>query len=256
VDQQAETSRLAHGLRLAIAALGVVLGLLVLSWIFGASSASAATRDDDPGPAIGSLVTEIGEAAPIGAPLAHVAEPGLHVVQSAHVVQSVQSVAQQAPVAAIAQPVASVADDSAASVVTGVFGPEAADALGTGPVGAILSPLAGLVDDTLARTADVLTAPATTIGLLTDAAPAALTAVTSPAMTAVTALTGIATGVLEGSATVPGDGAATSVAAGGSPIPIAVLGGAFIALLAARRRLGADPGQPGAPVYETDSSPD
>jgi hypothetical protein len=250
VDQQAETSRLAHGLRLAIAALGVVLGLLVLSWIFGASSASAAPRDDDPGPAIGSLVTEI------GAPLAHVAEPGLHVVQSAHVVQSVQSVAQQAPVAAIAQPVASVADDSAASVVTGVFGPEAADALGTGPVGAILSPLAGLVDDTLARTADVLTAPATTIGLLTDAAPAALTAVTSPAMTAGTALTGIATGVLEGSATVPGDGAATSVAAGGSPIPIAVLGGAFIALLAARRRLGADPGQPGAPVYETDSSPD
>lgn len=254
MDQEIETSRIVHVARLALVALGLVLGFLLLSAVFGSSSASAATRDDDPNPAWGStagvLVESIVEpvAVPVAHTTAHIAKPST---------DAVQTLAHAAPAAAITAPLAAIADDSTVAIATEIVGPEVADhVLAGGPLGTLLAPLAGFVDDTLAGAAGTLTVSASAMTLADDAAPAVPTTVTSPVATAGAALIGIAAGVLDGATTDPGDGPAAGVAGGSGLIPVALLGAGLFALLAIRRGLRLDPALPGSPIFDTDSSPD
>lgn len=251
MDQGISTTPSAYLLRLALVVCGVVFGLLVLSFLVGGSSASAAERDepDSLGGLVGSVVSEVADAVPVVQP---VTQP---------VVQVVQQVADAAPATTAVVPVAAVVDEAVAPVLetTGLD-----ETLGTStPVGAILTPVAELVDTTLGTTATaigpvVLPVAQTAADAIAEAPVAATPLIELVAPIVPVIVSGAASGQLGLAVSSIPLGAEDGLGGTAStPLLAAALAGAgFLVLLARRRQL--DPGRamPGSPVFETDSSPD
>jgi hypothetical protein len=230
-----------YALRLVLIFFGAVLGLLVLSFVFGSSSASA---DDGDGLLSGVTDTVAEATAPVQTTVAAVT-------------QTVQTVTHAAPAAAVTAPVAAVADAAVATVLEPT--PLAED-LGTTPVGSLLEPVAKVIDDALAGTADAI-GPVPGVIATVAAIPATDVidaAAASGTTLAVAVIRGAASGTLDlgTAAGAMGDTGISSVSAASGGLLAAVAGMGFIVLLALRRQIPAFRAMPGSPVYETDSSPD
>ncbi|HWM32889.1 MAG TPA: hypothetical protein VNR36_01485 [Pseudolysinimonas sp.] len=264
MDQGIDFSRVGYALRLALLAVAAVLGLLILGAIFGSSSASAATADDDPAPSLGStlggVVHEVTEvAAPVAAAIAPVAAPitAPAAPVTAPVTDAVETITASSPAASVTTPVAAVADTALVTATTKILGSELSDAvLGSTPVGSLLTPVAAAVDEALAGADDALVQtlrPAVAV-LASNAAAVATVAqvLHTPALLAGSADGVLPLEILGGQ----GDPSVLGIAGGASPLPAAVLGGGLALLLAAWRRGLLTPAMPGSPVYATDSSPD
>jgi hypothetical protein len=234
-----------RALRLVLVFFGAVLGLLVLSFVFGSSSASA----DDGDGLLGSFTEAVDE----------VTEPVQATVTQT--VQAVQAVTQSEPVATATAPIVAVVDSTVNTVVEPTI---LGDALGTTPVGSLLDPVTTVIDDALAGAVDTVgpvVGVIETVTVLpvfaTDAAAAAITSVLSFALSP-TVIGGVATGVLDlrDSALASGGVGLSSSSGSGLTLFAAVAGMGFLALLAMRRHALTYRAMPGSPVYETDSSPD
>jgi hypothetical protein len=236
-----------HALRLLLVFLGALLGLLVLSFVFGSSSARADDGGDSPdslGSAVGGVVADVTQ--PVQATITAVS----HTVPAvAPVAQAVHTITQAGPAATITTPIAGVAD----ATVTKILGE---GAVGTTPVGTLLDPVAQLIDDAVA-TAGETVAPILGVGVhaALDAQGATLNAV--PAMTS-GLISGVAGGALDPQDFLGGAGPTglSGYTFGGSGPLVALAGLGFFVLLAMRRSTFATRAMPGSPVYETDSSPD
>jgi hypothetical protein len=231
-----------HVLRLVLMLFGAVLGLLVLSFVFGSSSASADDGDDGSlGSTLGGVVTEV--AKPV-----HVATQAV-----AHTVSHATTAVTHA--APAVTPVTKAATDAVAAVT------EKAPATSIlAPVAPILTPIAGAVDEGLRDIGTAIgpVAGGIAAGIDTATAIADPTIASTPVLIANTAVSGIA----HGSLTLPGvsaggsdPGVSGASSAGSGLLATALAGGLFV-LLAVRRQTRATPAMPGSPVYATDSSPD
>lgn len=227
--------------RLMLIFFGTVLGLLVLSFVFGSSSASA---DDGDG-----LGTELGGL------VATVTTP---VEQTVAAVTSAPAAPAAAPVAAITTPVAATVD----STLTTLVGSSAlADVLGTTPVTSVLEPVVALVDTTLTDVGSAFGPIAGTLDLAgvlgRDLAVSAVPASTAIA-TAATLISGAAAANIDQGLSPVGDGpiGALSSAAAPGGLLATTLGAGLFALLLLRRERFSHGEMPGSPVYATDTSPD
>ena len=245
-------SNSAHVLRLALVFLGAVLGLLVLSFVFGSSSARADDGGDSPdslGSAVGGLVSDVTE--PVQATVTTVnhavaATPIVAAVQP--VVAPVVAVTHAAPVSTITTPVAALAD---ATIATVLGDTALGDALGTTPVGSILDPVVQVIEGPVAGTVELVTGAGVQAAL--DVQLATSQAVPTAASTLIS---GFADGALAVQDGLTGSTTASGFSAGGIGLFAALSASGFLVLLAFRRQALIARAMPGSPVYETDSSPD
>jgi hypothetical protein len=228
------TTSAGHYVRLALIFFASVLGLLVLGFVFGSSSASA----DDGGPDDGGLV-------PAAADFAG---------------DVVETVAPVTATVVDAIPLADVPSSPATTTLATVteVAPLAGKMLGAAPAGPLVGSLAKSVDATI----ETLTAAvAPVVQLLTSLLPATATAQvlaasTVPAVGAV--ISGAADGVWLGAKGPLGMGAigASGPTVSNTVLPAAALGAGFLVLLFSRRLRLVNNALPVSPVYETDTSPD
>jgi hypothetical protein len=261
VDQgYVATSPAGHYVRLALIFFASVFGLLLLTFAFGSSSASA----DDGGPDDGGLVPAVAGAvggavqqvAPAVAALAPTSAPLSPPVSS--VAHTVAVVTHAAPATTITTPVSGTVDGALLKVI----GPTAiGGVLGTAPVGSVLAPLAAVLDTAVAGVGDSVV-PALNVlpGLLTawagDSAAAAAASFVSTG--AASSISGFAEGTWLSGAEPLGTGplGTAGAPAGGSALPAAALGIGFLVLLFSRRLGLVNSALPVSPVYDTDTSPD
>ena len=242
--------------RRALIFFAAVFGLILLSFVFGSSSASA----DDGGPDDSGLVPAAADL--VGGAVETVAP----VAQAAVAIPLGGVPLSSPPVTTVVATVAHVttASHSASGAADGalvkVFGQTViGDALGTAPVGSVLGPVAEVVDTTVTVIGGVI-APLLGVvpGLVATVASASVDAATASITSAGAALTATANGVWRAEAGPfgnPQPGAA-SVALGSTFLPAAALGAAFFVLLFSRRLGLVNSALPVSPVYETDTSPD
>lgn len=224
-----------HYVRLALVFFASVLGLLVLGFIFGSSSASA----DDGGPDDGGLVPAVAELA-------------------GGVVETVAPVTAQVTEAI---PLVDVPLSPAATTLDTVteIAPVVGDVLGATPAGVVVGTLVKTVDEVVETTVGTLTE---IVGPVLQAVPvlpiAAAEAVASGIDGVVTVVSGDALGMWL-NLTWPvgtGDIGTSSGALSTLTLPAAALGAGFLVLLFSRRLRLVDSALPVSPVYETDTSPD
>jgi hypothetical protein len=247
-DVNAAGPQTARLLRLALVVLAAVLGLLVLSMMFGSSSARADDGGDSPDPlgtAVGGLVSQVTE--PVEATVTAVS----HTVAAA-TTGTAPLVHTVSPVASAASPVAALADATDVTI-TKIF---AGTPLGTAPVRSLLDPVVALIDGTIAAAGDTAGA---VLPIVVQAAVAAEKAAVQavPAMTSAL-VSGAAHGALVLRDRLGGSG--TSGSTGAMPWGTGLLGAiasaGFFMMLAVSRRTLTTRAMPGSPVYATDSSPD
>lgn len=242
MDQGDVSTTGTHYARLLLIFFGAVLGFLALSFVFGSSSASA----DDGGDSRGLLDPVDGIVASATAPVA----------ETVTAVTDLATAPAATPVTAIATPATGAVDDAVSSLL--------GDAVGAYPVTSIVAPVTGLADTALARLQEAT-------GVLVTPVTGALGAVTAPAAAVATDAATASDIVFSAPATLLGVAADLlgTPASGGLPQPdatgattasgalAAVAAGIGLALLLMRRGRALLPViVPGAPVYDTDSSPD
>ncbi|MCU1416853.1 MAG: hypothetical protein JWP32_1027 [Schumannella sp.] len=253
-DVNAAGPQTARLLRLALVVLAAVLGLLVLSMMFGSSSARADDGGDSPDPlgtAVGGLVSQVTE--PVEATVTAVSHTAATTPATAPLVHTVTPVASAA---SIASPVAALADATDVTITKIFGGTPLGTPLGTAPVRSLLDPVVALIDGTIAIAGD--TAGAVVPIVVQPAVAAERAAVQAvPAVTSAL-VSGAADGALALRDRLGGPG--TSGSTGASPLGSGLLGaiagaGFFVSLAVSRRTLAAR-AMPGSPIYATDSSPD
>ena len=260
MDQGYVSTSAGRFVRLALIFFAAVFGLILLTFAFGSSPASA----DDGGPDDGGLVPAgaalVGGALEAVAPVAQAAAaiPLVGVpLSSSAVTASVAAVAHAPHVATISQPVSGAVDGTLVKVLGQTV---VGDALGTAPVDSVLGPVAEFVDSTVEVIGGVI-APvlgmvpglvATVTSVSVDAATASLTSAGAAT------LPGTANGAWRGDAGSFGNAqpGASSVSLTTTFLPAAALGAAFFVLLVSRRLGLVNSTLPVSPVYETDTSPD
>ncbi|HEV7741129.1 MAG TPA: hypothetical protein VGO65_01795 [Pseudolysinimonas sp.] len=242
-------------LRLALVFVGAVLGLLVLSMMFGSSSARADDGGDSPDPlgtAVGELVSQVAE--PVEATVTAVS----HTVAAATpgTAPLVHTVTPVASAASIASPVAALADATDVTITKIFGGTPLGTSLGTAPVRSLLDPVVALIDGTITTAGNTAGA----VVPLVVQPPVAAERAAVQAVPAVTSalVSGAADGALALRDRLGGSG--TDGSTGASPLGTGLLGaiagaGFFVSLAVSRRTL-ATRAMPGSPVYATDSSPD
>ena len=247
-------------MRLALIFFAAVFGLILVSFTFGSSSASADDGGPDDGglvPAaaqlVGGVVEHIAPVAPAAAAIPLAGVP----LSSTPAITALATVIPTAPAATISEPVSHAAD----GVLFKVFGQTViGDALGTAPVGTVLGQVAGVVDDTVDVIGGVI-APVLDVvpGLVPALAGVSIEAATASIVPAgSTALSGVADGVWRGETGPFGTGhpGVSSGSLTTTFLPAAALGAAFFVLLFSRRFHLVNSTLPVSPVYETDTSPD
>ncbi len=237
MDEGFVSTSAGHYVRLALLFCATLLGLLVLGFLFGCSSASA----DDGGPDDGGLVPVVADVA-------------------GGVVETVAPVT--APVAE-AIPLAGVPLSPVATTVTTVttIAPVAGDVLGSTPAGPLVGSVATTLDTTIeSAVATLAGAVAPVVHLSSGIVPVAVAvqaAAASGIIAAVDLLSGGAIGLVADRRGPSGIG---SLASGASlsttALPAAALGAGFLVLLFSRRLRLVSCALPVSPVYETDTSPD
>jgi hypothetical protein len=242
-----------YALRLVLIFFGAVFGMLLLSFVFGSTSASADDGDD-------GLLTGLTET--VSTTVAEVAEPVQATVAAVTqtATQTVTTVTHAAPAATVTTPVAATVD--------AVLEPVVGDALGTAPVTTLLEPVVKALDGTVAAVGDTIVPVVSVIGpavpqvfdaaQLEAAAASTAVAATAVAVTAQTLVSGVATGALDltGGLSPAGDDGTSGTTVVGTGLVAAFLAAGFFVLLASRRQLLPSRVMPGSPVYATDSSPD
>lgn len=274
MDQGISTEPMSRALRLVLTFLAALFGLLLVSFVFGSSSASADDGSDTPdslGDALGGLVSSVTE--PVGETLTAVTHAVAPVTQPvtapvtqapavAPVTHAVAEVTHAAPVAAITAPVAQLIDGTLDKLLGGQAS-ALGDAVGPTPVGSILAPVAALLDGTVAEVGDVV---APSVSPVTDAPQAAVSVAAAVVPTMVAAVPVVADKlidaaaggslVLEPAPPAPSDDGTVGLTSTGMTLFAATAGGMFLALLMLRRSTLVSRALPSSPVYETDSSPD
>ena len=221
-----------HYVRLALILLASVLGLILLGFAFGSSSASA----DDGGPDDGGLVPAVAELAG-------------GVVETA------------TPVAA-AIPFADVPLSPASTTLATLTheAPTVGKTLGSSSAAPVVGALVTGVDDTFAAAVGTV---ATAVGPVLHLLPViASWPVSVDAAASLVSAAGVVSGAAEGLwPGAPGPFGTGALGASGAPVsnftlPVAALGTGFLVLLFSRRLGLVDSALPVSPVYETDTSPD
>jgi hypothetical protein len=251
--------------RLALIFCATVFGLLLLSFAFGSSSASA----DDGGPDDGGLLPAaaeiVGDAVETVAPVAQAAAaipvaaaPVSATLETASsTITAVVDHTPATPATAIVQPVSTVVDGT----LLKVLGDTAiGDALGTAPIGSLLLPVAEVVDTVVKQLGEAVP-PALGVvpGFVTTVASASIDAAAASGISATAAaISGFAEGNWRIDAAPLGTGqpGASSASLTITVLPAAALGAAFFVLLFSRRLGLVNSALPVSPVFETDTSPD
>jgi hypothetical protein len=274
MDEQATAVGSPRAVRMLLLLLGAVFGLLILSTVFGSSSASADDGHEGQGSAgsvsslLGGIVSTVTEtvSAPVhqvGSAVSHAVAPVTHPVAAAVNRLPVAKPAADAvagisgePAASVTAPVASVVDDVIQRLVDAT---PLETVIGPRPVASVLDPVANLIDGTAAAVGgEALPIPGP-LGVAVDAA-AALgpvdAAVAGATNTSNSVITGAALGSLrEVVPAAPMDELVSATSASGAmATALAMLN--VPVLLVRRRSLLLSRAVPGSPVYDTDSSPD
>jgi hypothetical protein len=223
-----------HYVRLALILCASVLGLIVLGFVFGSSSASA----DDGGPDDGGLV-----------PVAADAAGGV-----------VETIAPIITPMTAAIPLADVPLSPAATTLTMVttIAPIAGDVLGPTPAGLVVGTLVKSVDSAVETLTGVVGPVLNLLPVLTTVTHAVDVTAASGVSTAAGALLGSADGLWQDLKGPFGTGAVSAAgpAVSNLTLPAAALGAGFVVLLFSRRLGLGNSAVPVSPVYETDTSPD
>jgi hypothetical protein len=256
-----------HLVHMMLAALGAVLGLLVLSVIFGSASASADDGHDAEAPGgslLGGVVSTLTDTAtaPVqhaGAAVSHAIAPLTHAV--APVSHAMAPLTHPVADAAQRLPVADAADDAIQDLVevAPLDSVMLESIVGPRPVESALEPVVRLIDGTVSPVLDPELPATGRLGVAGNAVSlidAGVTAVSGPTEAAAAVISGSALGrLLAAVPAAPDDQLVPTPSAGGAAaIAFAML--AAPALLVRRRGMPLDRFAPGSPVYDTDSSPD
>ncbi|MEO5921675.1 MAG: hypothetical protein ABIQ01_11095 [Pseudolysinimonas sp.] len=245
MDQGIVSTTTSRFVRLALIFLASVFGLLLLSFAFGSSSASA----DDGGPDDGGLVPAVADlAGDVVEHVAPVASAATEVIPLADV-----------PLPALDSPAA-----GAVATVTEVL-PTVGTVLDTTSMGPVVGAVAKTLDRTLDATVGaVLESVGPVLNGLTGWVPAiaripveaAAASIVSASLAAVTAAGTLPLRLPVDPAPFGSDAVASGASLSTSALPVAALGIGFFVLLFSRRLWLAISAPPVSPVYETDTSPD
>ncbi len=250
--------------RLALIFCATVFGLLLLSFAFGSSSASA----DDGGPDDSGLVPAaaelVGDAVDTVAPVAQAAAaiplagvPISSTLETASsTVTAVVEHTPSAPATSVAEPISTVVDGTLLKVLGNTA---IGDALGTAPVGSLILPVAEIVDAAVKQIGEVVPPGLDVVpGLVTAVASASVDAAAASGISAAAAtISGFAEGTWrsDGAPLGTGQPGASSASLTITVLPAAALGAAFFVLLFSRRLGLVNRTLPASPVFETDTSP-
>jgi len=242
VDQGYVSPTAGHYVRLALIFFCSVIGLLLLGFAFGSSSASA----DDGGPDGDGLVPAVADA--VGGVAEHIAP----------VVSSTAAV----PLADVPlpEPVVTLVSNAPAAGTVAIVSesaPLAGKILASSPVSPVVTTLVKAIDTTAAAlVAPLLHATTALLPVTTLAAGLSTSAADVPAGWVSSGSAAGTLGVLLPTSPVGSTTGVSGMSLAGSWLPAVALGAGFLVLLRSRRLGLVNSAVPVSPVYETDTSPD